>query len=1158
MHLESNLFTSRRFLPLFITQFCGCLNDCILKNSLIIFVVYHFAAGKAELLTMLINAIFILPFIFFAGIAGQLADKYEKSFLIQLIKFSEICIVALGIWGLHNTSVTLLLISVGLMGLHSTFFGTLKFSIIPDHLKKDELLKANGYIEFGTFIGILAGTLIGCIYNWYPNTVIAIMFATVVIGFVASFFIPKSNNYNLSTNINPNIFAEACNIIKYAYSRQTVFLSILGISWFWFIGTSILSQIPVLTKNTLGADESVINLFLAIFSIGVGLGSFWCNKLLNNEVTTKYVFNAAVAMAILGIDLFFAAKNLAVDANPQELRTLIDFISKLSSWRIIIDLLLFSMLGGLYIVPLYAVMQTFSSASYRSRIVAANNLMNSIFMCASALLLSICFTLGCSVHFMILVVSLMHLVVCGYIYNFLPEVSILPRDFLLGLFRFIFDTLYQVEIKGINNFYNAGKKVVIISNHISYLDAALLAVYIPERPIFAIDRLVAKAWWIRPLLQIVRTHPVDTNNPIAIKNLIKELKQNKKIIIFPEGRISLTGRLMKTYAGPVMIADKGRALILPIRIEGPEYTIFSGVKNFPVKRSLCKVKITILPAIDIAKDLLDLDHKVRLRLMSERLYDIMSETISKMTDPNQTIFKLVLDAAKIYGYSYPIIEDADGNILTYRQIIAKSFILGSSLSKQNRCGDYVGLMLPNSCATMVTFLAMQSQGVIPTMVNFTSGVANIISACQAVQIKKIYTAKRFIEKAGLEELVSFLSQEFEICYLEDVANKISLFAKLKGVFQSFYPDATYSGLLNSVMSEQPAVTLFTSGTENSPKAVVLSHKNITFNISQIMSRLDFNVHDKIFNALPMFHCFGLGASITSITQGIKLFLYPSPLHYKIIPEVVYNIAPTIMFSTDTFLNGYAKFAHPYDFNSVRYIFAGAEKLKQQTKDLWVEKFGIRILEGYGTTETSPVISFNTRLEYKADTVGKILPGIEYKILPFEGVEEGGRLVVKGDNIMLGYVCKEMPGVIQSPHVESLGKGWYDTGDIVSVDGNHYIRILGRAKRFAKIGGEMVSLGLLEETIAAADPEGTYAAVSVDDLKRGEQIILFTTSKIITKETVLAQIRAAQISQLSMPKMIIYLPALPVLATGKVNYREIVNLARNALEREMPTFNETVQ
>jgi acyl-[acyl-carrier-protein]-phospholipid O-acyltransferase/long-chain-fatty-acid--[acyl-carrier-protein] ligase len=1143
MQQKPSLFNDKRFLPLFIVQFCGCLNDCILKSALIIWVIYKIAADRADLLILFINGIFVLPFVIFAGIAGQVSDKYEKSFLVKIIKLSEIFIVLLGVAGFYYSSLAMLITSVTLMGIHSTFFGTLKFSIIPEHLKKDELLTANGYIESATFIGVLMGTLIGGLYNWQPVLISALMVAISCIGYAASLFVPHSPSYATKIKINPNIFIEGWNILKYSYSKQIIFLAILGISWFWFIGASILSQLPTLTKDTFGADEGVANMFLATFSIGVGVGSLWCSKLLNGQVTTKYVFNAAIGMAILGVDLFFAAKNSAISIEPEERKSILVFLSKAHNWRILLDFFLFSVLGGLYIIPLYALMQSFSSANYRSRLVAANNLMNSLFMIVSALFVSILLTLGCSVPFIILIISLLNFMAAGYIYMFLPEVNILPRVLIKKIFRFLFNKIYDVEIIGIENFYDAGKRVVIISNHISFLDAALLAVYVQDNPTFAINSTVAKEWWMRPLLQLVKAYPVDTNNPMAIKNLIKELKRNKKIAIFPEGRVSTTGRLMKMYAGPVMIAAKGRATILPMTICGPEYTIFSRIPALPIKRFRHKIRITFLKAIDIAEQLKGVDHKNRLKIMSQKLYDLMTVSLCNSSQKEHTIFNKVLAAAKIYGNNYPIIHDSDNNKLTYRALITKSFVLGGALAKDVQAGGCVGLMLPNAAVTCVAFLAIHTKFLVPAMINFTQGSASIISSCKTAQVKYIYTAKKFIQKAGLDDLLQDLSKEFEVIFLEDVASKITVYDKIKGFMLSFLPNLGYDQEIARVISQKPAIVLFTSGTESSPKAVVLSHENILSNITQILSVLDFNHNDRMFNSLPMFHCFGLVASIMSVSEGIKMTLYPSPLHYKIIPEAIYGSGATIMFSTDTFLNGYAKYAHPYDFHSLRYVFAGAEKLKSHTKELWSEKFGIRILEGYGATETSPVLSANARINYKLNTVGKILPNIEYDLLPLEGIDEGGILAVKGPNVMLGYMLPDAPGVIQEPFVESLGRGWYDTGDVVSIDEAGYIKILGRVKRFAKVAGEIVSLLLLEEVAALADPKGMHAAVHVQDAKKGEQIVLFTTSNSLTKESIMLQIRRAKISELYMPKIIIQIEDLPVLATGKINYRKISTLVQ---------------
>ncbi|MGC0371315.1 MAG: hypothetical protein DGJ47_000001, partial [Rickettsiaceae bacterium] len=362
--------------------------------------------------------------------------------------------------------------------------------------------------------------------------------------------------------------------------------------------------------------------------------------------------------------------------------------------------------------------------------------------------------------------------------------------------------------------------------------------------------------------------------------------------------------------------------------------------------------------------------------------------------------------------------------------------------------------------------------------------------------------------------------------------------KVKCFIASFFPSKYYHKICKKHNADDTAVILFTSGTEGAPKAVALSHSNIQANRHQILSRIDFNINDCAFNALPMFHSFGLNATLIMALSGVKTFFYPSPLHYRVIPEVIYDINATIMFSTDTFLNGYANSAHPYDFYSLRYIIAGAEKLKSKTRETWAQKFGIRVFEGYGVTETSPVLSFNTPMHNKPGTVGRLLPNIEHFLQPVEGISDGGRLCVKGPNIMQGYIKQDNPGVIIPTSVRELGAGWYDTGDIVRVDDEGFIEILGRQKRFSKIGGEMISLTLVEQVFLNADMHSTHAAICINDNKKGEQIVVFTTNKDLTRTIIMDTVRKMQLSELYIPKNIQYIAEIPVLATGKVDYKSL--------------------
>ena len=475
----------------------------------------------------------------------------------------------------------------------------------------------------------------------------------------------------------------------------------------------------------------------------------------------------------------------------------------------------------------------------------------------------------------------------------------------------------------------------------------------------------------------------------------------------------------------------------------------------------------------------------RRRLAGVKLYDVMSEMIFQTSNHRVSLFGAVLEAQIIHGRKQPIAEDIERKPLTYAHLVLASLVLGRKMAGHSAKGEYVGVMLPNSVGVVATFFALQAFGRVPAMLNFSTGTKNMLAAIEAAKIKTILTSRRFVELTDMGDTVAVLSQKAEVVYLEDIRRRINPFDKILGLLSR--PFARWLHSFLDISPDEPAVVLFTSGSEGTPKGVVLSHANLLANRNQLAARIDFNQTDTVFNALPIFHSFGLtGGTLLPLLSGIKTFLYPSPLHYRIVPPLVYDTDATILFGTDTFLTGYARVAHPYDFYSLRYVFAGAEKVKEETRRTWADKFGLRILEGYGATETAPVIATNTPMHFKAGTVGRIMPGISYELDPVPGIEAGGKLIVTGPNVMLGYLRAEAPGVLE------LTRGQrYDTGDIVTIDAEGFVTIQGRAKRFAKIAGEMVSLSAIEGYAAEVWPEHMHAVVSIPDARKGEQLILIT-------------------------------------------------------------------
>jgi acyl-[acyl-carrier-protein]-phospholipid O-acyltransferase/long-chain-fatty-acid--[acyl-carrier-protein] ligase len=1133
---QFDLFKTKRFWPLFATQFLGAFNDNVFKTALIAIITFGVASSSdvvareflvseetAKFLVTLAPGLFILPFFLFSAIAGQLADKMEKSRLIRYVKLFEIVIMTLGAVGFFLKSIPLLMAVLFLMGAQSSFFGPLKYAIIPDHLKENELIGGNALVESGTFLAILIGTILG---GLLPDTGLIIVCVLVVFFAVAGLLIAKKIPYAApkvpELKVNKSFLRETFSLMKEVYKREVLYLSIVGISWFWFLGATYLAQFPNYVDIVLNANSRVFTLLLAIFSLGIGLGSMLCNRLLNGAITARFVPVAAIFMALFGVDLYFAS--IGFENTTGGKFDIVAFVTAVGSWRILLDILGIAVAGGIYIVPLYTILQSRSPKHLRARVIAANNIMNAVFMVGSALLSVGLLAVGFSIHGIFLVISILSIVAAIYI------TRLLPQDLIQSIIRTLLRVFYRVEVKGIENYHKVSNKAVIIANHTSFLDGLLISAFLPHQLTFAINTHIANKWWVKPAFALFDLLTVDPTNPMSTKSLVKEVKKGRRIVIFPEGRLTVTGALMKVYEGPGMIANLSNSPILPIRIDGAQFSIFSRLKGLLKLRAFPKITLSIEEAVRFEAPE-GLSARARRAWLSEALYDLMSNLMFKTSNVERTLFESILDAKQLHGRRQVVLEDIERNPVTYAKLILGSFVLGGKLKKYTNIGENVGLLLPNSVGAVVTFMGLQAYGVVPAMLNYSTGVKNIRAACTAAEVKTVLTSRRFIELGNLSHIIDALGSDYQIIYLEDVRVNIGVASKLRGLLMALTPAFWYRRLSAKARPNDPAVILFTSGSEGMPKGVVLSHKNIQANRLQISARVDFSPVDTVFNALPVFHSFGLtGGLLLPLLSGLKTFLYPSPLHYRIVPELVYDTNATIMFGTDTFLAGYARFAHSYDFYSMRYIFAGAEKLKPETRRLYANKFGVRIFEGYGATETSPVLAVNTPMHVKPGTVGRLLPGIKHKLEPVPGIEKGGKLIVSGPNIMKGYFRVEAPGKLEEPI-----DGWYDTGDIVEVDSDGFVIIAGRAKRFAKIAGEMVSLTAVEAAADGLWPDGTHAVLSVSDMKKGEQLVLLTTEDTVAKDALRAYLQVEGMSELMAPKYIKYVEEIPVLGTGKTDY-----------------------
>jgi acyl-[acyl-carrier-protein]-phospholipid O-acyltransferase/long-chain-fatty-acid--[acyl-carrier-protein] ligase len=1132
------LMLSWRFAPLFWCQFFSAFNDNFLKNAIVFLILFHMGSGGEALIT-LAGAVFIAPYFFLSALGGEVADRYDKAVVAQRLKFVEIGVAGIAVLGfvVHAgedptqrpvLSLTILFVALFGFGVIGALFGPIKYGILPDHLARRELPAGNALVEGATFIAILLGTIVGGIAakgGGSPAVFSVLVMFFALLCWVSALLIPRTGEAAPNLIINKNVATSTWTLIKDLRSDGRLWWGALVTSWFWLAGVVVLSLLPPSVKNIIGGDEYTVTAYLAVFSIAVAVGSGLAAFLASGRIILLPTLLGALLLAafalFMGWSLYGAPPATQLMGPAEVFRTPRGINAAIALAGLAIG-------GGLFIVPAFAAVQAWAGADRRARVIAAVNILNALFMTVATLVVAMLQGLaGVTTPILFIGLGIANAIVAVMIAFTMPT-----RPFADAL-SIIYRAFFRAEVIGLENLQKVTQPNVILAlNHVSFLDAGIALSLLGRDPLFAIDTAMAQKWWVKPFTRITRALPIDPLKPMATRTLIQAVASGETLIIFPEGRLTMTGSLMKVYDGAGLIADKSDAVIVPIRIEGLERSYLTRLKGYQIRKQLFpKVRVTVLEPTKLNLDPA-LRGKARRRAAGAALYDVMSNMIYETTSTDRTIVEALIEAAKEHGMKTVATEDLVTGSLTYKRLLLGTRILGKKLMPLAEPGKPLGVMLPNANGAVVTLFGLMSAGRVPAMINFTAGATNILAGCRAAGITTVVTSRTFIERGKLEPLIEKMSADVKFVYLEDVRATVGTFDKLAGLLSYKKP----------IVRRKPddwAAILFTSGSEGVPKGVVLSHRNILTNAAQARARIDFNRMDKVFNILPVFHSFGLTVGvILPVVSGVPIFLYPSPLHYRTVPELVYVTNATIMFGTDTFLNGYARSANPYDFRSIRYMLAGAEPVRDSTRQIYLEKFGIRILEGYGVTETAPALALNTPMFNKFGTVGRLLPGMEARLEKVEGVDEGGRLFVKGPNVMLGYLRAENPGILERP-----AEGWHDTGDIVTIDAQGFIKIMGRAKRFAKIGGEMVSFAAVEALSGDLWPEAVSAVVSVPDARKGERLLLYTNNEKATRSDFIAFARSRHASELMIPAEVIVMEKLPMLGSGKVDLLTLAKLAK---------------
>jgi acyl-[acyl-carrier-protein]-phospholipid O-acyltransferase / long-chain-fatty-acid--[acyl-carrier-protein] ligase len=705
---------------------------------------------------------------------------------------------------------------------------------------------------------------------------------------------------------------------------------------------------------------------------------------------------------------------------------------------------------------------------------------------------------------------------------------------MIAFLRWLVRLLYGFRMHNAEVLKTPGP-VLLIPNHSSWLDWLFVGVSLEKDWKFVVSSTSAETSWLHRKIMINRrTFPIDILSPYAVKHMAEFLQKNGRLVLFAEGRLSRTGTLMKLFDGTGFLLHKTNAKIITAYLRGAHRLPFSPNRN--QKRWFPRVAIHFSDALTPPsfEHMSTAEARDRLTLwLRNKMIMHQFETEMKFGAP--TVLEAIVQTARVRP-KHVVAEDITTR-LTYRRLILSASLLGRQFARALGQGSRVGVLLPNAIGLPVSLLGLWSIGKVPSILNYSTGPTTMLTCAQLAGLRQIITSRNFIERAKLN-VEPLTAAGLQLLYLEDIREGINRGAKLTGALRARF--RLGSLLRTPHTAEDTAVVLFTSGSEGVPKGVELTHRNLISNVRQMLSVIDLQDWDRLLNAMPLFHSFGLTVgTLLPLVRGLFVFLYPSPLHFRLIPNILYLTDSTVMLGTNTFLAGYARRAHPMDFRTLRYLIAAAEKLQDHTIQLWTRQFGVRPLEGYGATECSPAVSVNTPLGFKGGTAGRLLPGVEYRLEPVEGVAEGGRLHVRGPNIMRGYLNKDA-----NEKFKALG-GWYDTGDIAKVDTEGFVTILGRLKRFAKISGEMVSLTAVEEALAGAFPQFgqrfQIAVVTRADSEKGEALIAVSNEPRLTLQEVRSVVHARGLPNLAVPRELKHIKELPKLGTGKVNHRELEKL-----------------
>ena len=1118
------------FFAFFWTQFLGAFNDNFLKivvSFVALDLAVHGGPGYVEIIAFL----FILPSALFSGYAGHIADVYSKRIILVAVKLFEIGIMILAIAAFFTGHLESMLAVVFLMGLHAAFFSPAKYGILPEMLPDKDLSRGNGLLEMSTFMAIILGTSVGsAIFAlWKHNLPLIglLMFAIAVLGTLTSVRIARVPPSGAAKLFRLNPFGEIVDGLRRLRRDRPLWLTVIGISYFWFVGALVQINMLFFGKELLQLDEFHIGLLGTFLATGIGVGSLAAGRLSGDHVELGLV---PLGSAAIGVFLGLVALSAPSYAHTAAALVGLGFSA------------------GLFAVPLNAYLQQRAGPEEKGQLIATNNFMNTIgILLAAAVHWFLKTPLQFTPETIIALTGLLTLGGTITILYFLP-------DYFVRLLLWLFThTVYRIKIVGAENMPLKGP-ALLVSNHVSFVDAFMVGGALPRLVRFMLHREYYDLKGLNWFFRLMHSIPVSATNRRDIVQSLKharnELGKGHVVCIFAEGSITRTGRMLSFKRGFEKIVEGTDVPIIPVHLDQLWGSIFSfkGGRFFwkwP-KQFSYPVTVSFGPPLPPTATVPEVRNAVA---------ELESNAFEHRPSATDLLHTRFIQAAKRHWFSF-CMADTTGTELTYGKTLIGSLVLSRWVRQRCAAQSMVGVLLPASVGGSLANIAILLAGKVPVNLNFTAGREVMVSAVQQCGIKTILTSRIFLSKANLERIDGMV-------FLEEIRKDFSALRKITAAAKAVLLPASWLNR-SYFKSQKPydvATIIFSSGSTGTPKGVMLSHYNVVSNVEGIRQVIQFTPADRIMGVLPLFHSFGFTGTLwLPLLADFGVVYHTNPTDAKTIGETVQKYKATLLISTSTFFAGYLRRCTKEEFASLRYVIAGAEKLREAVVQGYRDKYGITILEGYGCTELAPVVSVNIndvfdgkekQIGHKPGTVGHPIPGVAVKVIdrntenPLPPGEEG-LLLVKGPNLMLGYLGQPLLSD------QALRRGWYVTGDIASVDEDGFIRIVDRISRFSKIGGEMVPHMKVEETINEALGEAAAVVTALPDEQRGEKLIAFYAQNGISREELWEKLNQTNLPKLWIPKRenLYSVDSLPLLGSGKVDLRQIKAMAQARAQKRV--------